>query len=52
MPLFEPKNKKRRLFEEDISILVSELEEASGLARNTTQSMDKHVTIPHVPSFP
>jgi hypothetical protein len=52
VPISEPKKKKRRLFEEEISIPVRKPKEASGPTHRTTRSMAKHVTIPHVPSFP
>jgi hypothetical protein len=39
------------LVEEEISIRVRKPEEALGPSRITTRSMDKNVTIPHVPSF-
>jgi hypothetical protein len=41
VPIYDPKKKKRRLFKDEISILVSTTEEVSGPIRRTTQSMDK-----------
>jgi hypothetical protein len=52
VPISKPKKKKRRLFEEEISIPVSKLDEASCPTHRTTRSMAKHVKIPHVPYFP